>query len=932
MTKYRVKKFIAGALASTMILSSPVQMAFTSYAEEATEAEAQVAEAVVDETGDGSHDVRDLWEPIPGDVDVVTLPDDLPASEDNTPEATDEGASEPEQKSNPANAGGEDNGSSDDVVANEDDDVKDDPSNDVSEETSDGAMAEGAEEDTTDAETTEPVDERPEEDSDETIYYDAESDGITVRASAKSGVLPEGSELRVSRLWGDSLSDAGRTLDDHGAEYDGYIAVDVSFIKDGENVEPDGDVSVSFDVRDVVPADAETVEVKHFDESDGFDVVTVADTGSVSDGDVSVDGNTTTAEFEVSSFSTFTIVWQQEGGWPTQTYLTVSCKDQRGNLLTDSFVPDLVVLDNATSYKFEFSSDNEKLKIDGVTSGTTTTTYTFVSAQAMIDGAQELSDVKSIEASYSRSAAKWTYTVKYIENDQEKEIRDLTADQISLSLTYSNEDVAVYFSLNGGSGTTPDTQKGKGGTKIVLPTAEEYGITRNGYTFLGWSEVSNLKGDTTYHEILKAGDECYLPSSGAKTLYAAWTSTTYGNANFYIRLDGNVAPEPDQYGNAAYTSGVYISQTVKEQRWMIDMDASNHDGVNVENAISANMATMPTAEQLKTVINAKASTVGFTVDVNDDGKLCVASLYNANNEIGAAEGDLLYVHWYVQKWANSGGTFWNVDGVLLTEKSIEITYHGNPNGTDISNLPAGYQISPGTDVTVGVSGAPEADSSHSLLYTAKTNYELVGWNTEPDGTGTTYKVGDVFRPTKDTTLYAMWSRIPRGSLKITKQVTGDMSYASPDTDYHIRVLINAGWVNGAESATKYSSVTDTTGTSLGSNVFTTEVDGWKAFDVTLRDGQSVILSGLYDNTIFRIEETDSTGYEVSFDGYDTANEENNRIETDVTKNVVIRNGMTVVETGVDVSVTPFVVMFAVVLTVAAMYVFWKRKLEGWYTY
>lgn len=790
----------------------------------------------------------------------------------------------------------------------------------------------------TEPETQETADKITEENTDETpneiITWSADSDGITVSAKAKTGVLPDGSELKAYRLYDTSVKD---TLDNHGTDYDGYIAFDISFVNDGNIVEPDGDVIVTFDLKDMIPKDTETVEIKHFDESSGsLDIVTVADTGSSSDGDVSVEGTSATAEFEVSSFSTFAIVWKNADKWPETTYLNVNCKDQYGNLLTDDYVPKLVILEGASS-KIEFSADNEKLAIPASGSGTSAVTYTFTRAEAVISGQTDsdgnekenvtLSNVTAIEAEHETST-KWLYTVIYKDGELEKKISGLTSDQISLSLYYSNEDVSVSFNLNGGSGTTPDTIKGKGGTKIKLPDPSG-NISRDGYTFIGWAEISNLKQDTDFHKVYKAGEEYYLPATGAKTLYAAWTSSNYGNATFYIRLDAKVAPEPSQYGNALYTAGELITNTVKEQRWMIDMDATKHNGVHVENAVSNNMETLPTASQLKARINAKRSSIGFTVAVNSDGKLYVNAVSDANNSLGVTVGDILYVHWYVQKWANAGGSFWNVDGVLLTENTIEVTYHGNPNGTDIANLPAGYSINPGTDVTVGVSGAATEGDGHSLLYTTKTGYELVGWNTKADGTGETYKVGDVFRPIDDITLYAMWSKIPRGSVKITKQVTGNIEYGDSAKEYKMRISIPSTWVNGAEYATKYDSVTDETGDSLGTISFTNQGTNdieWKSYDFTLKDGESIVISGLYDSTMFKIEELES-GYNLTYDGYDSKEIGNNRIETGVTKNVVLRNGINdIVETGVRTGGTPvWAGMMIVIWGYSAVFVYKRTR-------
>lgn len=70
----------------------------------------------------------------------------------------------------------------------------------------------------------------------------------------------------------------------------------------------------------------------------------------------------------------------------------------------------------------------------------------------------------------------------------------------------------------------------------------------------------------------------------------------------------------------------------------------------------------------------------------------------------------------------------------------------NPNTTDpVDNLPEDISYTPGNTVTI-LDQIPTREG-----------YHFIGWNTRPDGTGTSYQPGDNFiAPEGDVTLYAQW--------------------------------------------------------------------------------------------------------------------------------------------------------------------------------
>jgi uncharacterized protein (TIGR02145 family)/uncharacterized repeat protein (TIGR02543 family) len=78
----------------------------------------------------------------------------------------------------------------------------------------------------------------------------------------------------------------------------------------------------------------------------------------------------------------------------------------------------------------------------------------------------------------------------------------------------------VTFSVNGGSGTEPSVQTVNAGTSITLPS--DGGLSRNGYTFGGWS--TNSSGTGSIYNVSTS----YTPNSNI-TLYAKWDWIGKGN-------------------------------------------------------------------------------------------------------------------------------------------------------------------------------------------------------------------------------------------------------------------------------------------------------------------------------------------------------------------------------------------------------------------
>ena len=93
------------------------------------------------------------------------------------------------------------------------------------------------------------------------------------------------------------------------------------------------------------------------------------------------------------------------------------------------------------------------------------------------------------------------------------------------------------------------------------------------------------------------------------------------------------------------------------------------------------------------------------------------------------------------------------DGITLyavwgePTEEYRVTYNGNTNDSGTAPTDSNSPYAKDSEVTV----LPKGDLS-------RTGYTFKGWNTKSDGSGTSYKAGDTFKITANTTLYAQWEK------------------------------------------------------------------------------------------------------------------------------------------------------------------------------
>lgn len=230
-----------------------------------------------------------------------------------------------------------------------------------------------------------------------------EDSNVIVNVSAEAGIIPENAELSVTpivkkTITADMSEEEKAEVEDINAQYtltekklnedskknettmEGFLAYDISFIVDGEEVEPNGDVKVAMDFKEAaIPegvSENASVEVKHLKEdTSAADGVIVEDMSGKSTVQTTDKSEIEKVEMKADSFSIFMITWTYSDWWSSTSYeITVHYVDSEGNEITnveqENVKPssnDIVYLSNYVKDLTERGyKDNPKIKINDI--------------------------------------------------------------------------------------------------------------------------------------------------------------------------------------------------------------------------------------------------------------------------------------------------------------------------------------------------------------------------------------------------------------------------------------------------------------------------------------------------------------------------------------------------------------------------------------
>ena len=166
----------------------------------------------------------------------------------------------------------------------------------------------------------EPVEEPIEENTDElempVFDYSGSCAGVTAAIYAEEGVLPEGTTVELAPLSDAQIAAAVSAL---GCEVSDILGLDITFIYNGEEIQPSGNIAVSFTAAEI--ADVDVTSVYH-----------VGDDGAVNEVAASQEGSS--LGFTTDSFSGYLVNLAGLNGQPSETAITGNTTVAVGETIT----------------------------------------------------------------------------------------------------------------------------------------------------------------------------------------------------------------------------------------------------------------------------------------------------------------------------------------------------------------------------------------------------------------------------------------------------------------------------------------------------------------------------------------------------------------------------------------------------------------------
>lgn len=318
-----------------------------------------------------------------------------------------------------------------------------------------------------------------------------------------------------------------------------------------------------------------------------------------------------------------------------------------------------------------------------------------------------------------------------------------TSTAITIYAKWTVASSIISYDANGGSGSATATT---GNTLSTVTVGNGAGISRGGYTLVGWNTAADMSG-TAYG----AGNSLVMPAGGI-TLYADWNansySVTYNSGGGSAVASGSYSTAGSITLPAAPTFAGYSFAG-----WFVAASGGSALGATYAPSGYGNIT-------IYAQWTANAQTIGYNANSGTGSIASVSTVTGAT--VSLDPGTLMVRTGYtLLKWntsANGSGTDYalsasaTVPATGLTLYAIwqainyGVTY--NANGATSGTAPTDA-----TNYNIGQSITVLANSN-----LVRTGYTFAGWNTQADGAGTTYASGNRFTVgSASVTLYAKWT-------------------------------------------------------------------------------------------------------------------------------------------------------------------------------
>ena len=414
---------------------------------------------------------------------------------------------------------------------------------------------------------------------------------------------------------------------------------------------------------------------------------------------------------------------------------------------------------------------------------------------------------------------------------------------------------SIVFTVTSGGGTDPVAVTGVslnknstsikvGATETLTATVSPNDATDKSVTWKSYSDSACTTESSAVASVSSTGE---VTGVSEGTAYIQVKTT---DGNFTAKCTVTVTPPTDTYNLGGKTwfikAGSYIANTIT--------DSSSHAPATSEKSSAQAFEFILVGDNQ---FNIKA------VGGDYDGKY----LYSTSS---TGSSNKCYLNTTIQKWtvvtnstninlkdANNNylccysssdfrayGNLNNGNPNFTFESaSFTVTYDGNTNSS--GTVP--------TDSTSYASGATVTVKGNTGNL-AKTGYSFGGWNTNAQGTGTSYDVGATFSISGDTTLYAKWTANSYninyydqgGSAFTGTHASGYPTSHTYGTTTTLKSASKTGYIFGGWFTT--SACTGSAVTSLGATAYTAAIDLYAKWTIEQYSVSASITNGGFTGT------------------------------------------------------------------------------------
>jgi len=332
---------------------------------------------------------------------------------------------------------------------------------------------------------------------------------------------------------------------------------------------------------------------------------------------------------------------------------------------------------------------------------------------------------------------------------------------ITLYAKWTADTYTVTYNGNSNTGGTVPSNQTKTYAVDLTLAANTGTLVRTGYTFDGWYTTSTGTSGTAY----AASTGTYSTNAGI-TLYAKWNPNTYTltyDANLSITSPPTSGNPP---GSVTYTTGstaitiadntgtpILTKTGYTFHGWYSNTTGSGGTSYSVGSTLTISQDTTVYAHWIldgaKTVTFNKNDLSGTTGSQSASASTALSS----SSALRARTG-YNFAGW--NTLANGNGTNY-LEGdsysfaadITLYAKWTPVTYAVtyNTNSSTSGTAPSNQSKTHAVDLTL--------QSNSGTL--ARTGYTFAGWNTEANGSGTSYAEGATYTTNAILTLYAKWT-------------------------------------------------------------------------------------------------------------------------------------------------------------------------------